>query len=208
MQKTPIIGLSKDELKEAVLSLGEKPFRAKQLWQWLYFKGVCSFDEMTDLSKDLRQKLSDNFVLERPKIVTEQISKDKTHKWLLEFADGERVETVYIPESDRGAVCISTQVGCLMGSRVTLITNGRRPPTKHAFYQTLSLWAWVNLYKTKKMSLKPSIFYLTVTASPFHGGALPCQLAALCPKSIRFWNKRVSDLPFRFMPQTMPFVHL
>jgi len=117
MQKTPIIGLSKDELKEAVLSLGEKPFRAKQLWQWLYFKGVRSFDEMTNLSKDLRQKLSDNFVLERPKIVTEQISKDKTHKWLLEFADGERVETVYIPESDRGAVCISTQVGCLMGCK-------------------------------------------------------------------------------------------
>jgi len=117
MQKTPIIGLSKDELKEAVVSLGEKPFRAKQLWQWLYFKGVCSFDEMTDLSKDLRQKLNDNFVLERPKIVTEQISKDKTHKWLLEFADGERVETVYIPESDRGAVCISTQVGCLMGCK-------------------------------------------------------------------------------------------
>lgn len=117
MQKTPIIGLSKDELKEALLSLGEKPFRAKQLWQWLYFRGVSSFDEMTDLSKDLRQKLNDNFILARPKIVTEQISKDKTHKWLLEFADGERVETVYIPESDRGAVCISTQVGCLMGCK-------------------------------------------------------------------------------------------
>lgn len=117
MTKREIIGLSKEELQEALLSLGEKPFRAKQVWQWLYYRGVHSFDEMTNLSKDLRQKLSDNFVLARPKIITEQISKDKTHKWLLEFADGERIETVYIPESDRGAVCISTQVGCLMGCK-------------------------------------------------------------------------------------------
>lgn len=117
MTKREIIGLSKEELQEALLSLGEKPFRAKQVWQWLYYRGVHSFDEMTNLSKDLRQKLSDNFVLARPKIITEQISKDKTHKWLLEFADGERIETVYIPEADRGAVCISTQVGCLMGCK-------------------------------------------------------------------------------------------
>lgn len=117
MQKTEIIGLSKEELTQALSDLGEKPFRAKQIWQWLYFRGVRSFDEMTNLSKDLRLKLSQNFILARPKIITEQISKDKTHKWLLEFADGERVEAVYIPEADRGAVCISTQVGCLMGCK-------------------------------------------------------------------------------------------
>lgn len=117
MPKIEIIGLSKQELLEALTNLGEKPFRAKQIWQWLYFRGAHSFDEMTNLSKDLRLKLSENFVLARPKIITEQISKDKTHKWLLEFADGERIETVYIPEADRGAVCISTQVGCLMGCK-------------------------------------------------------------------------------------------
>ncbi len=120
MQKQHIIGLSKEELIAALENLGEKPFRAKQIWQWIYFKGARTFDEMTNLSKELRQKLNDCFILSRPKIISEQISKDKTHKWLLEFDDGERVETVYIPELDRGAVCISSQVGCAMGCKFCL----------------------------------------------------------------------------------------
>ena len=117
MQKTELIGLSKQELADEVAKIGEKPFRAKQLWQWIYFRGETDFEKMTNLSKDLRAKLAENFSITRPKIVTEQISKDKTHKWLLEFADGQRIETVYIPEEDRGAVCISTQVGCAVGCR-------------------------------------------------------------------------------------------
>ena len=112
-----LIGLSKDELVAELEHLGEKPFRAKQLWQWIYFRGESDFDKMSNLSKDLRAKLKENYTLQRPKIVAEQISKDKTHKWLLEFDDGERIETVYIPEEDRGAVCISTQVGCAVGCK-------------------------------------------------------------------------------------------
>ena len=112
-----IIGLTKQELANALAEMGEKPFRAKQVWQWLYVQGAKSFDEMTNLSKDLRAKLAENFILARPKIVTEQISSDKTHKWLLEFADGQRIETVFIPEDDRGAVCVSTQVGCAVGCK-------------------------------------------------------------------------------------------
>ena len=80
-------------------------------------QGARSFEEMTNLSKDLRIKLTENFSLSRPKIVTEQISADKTHKWLLEFADGQRIETVFIPEDERGAVCVSTQVGCAVGCK-------------------------------------------------------------------------------------------
>ena len=117
MQKTELIGLSKEELSAEIARIGEKPFRAKQLWQWLYYRGETDFANMTNLSKDLRAKLADNFTITRPKIVAEQISKDKTHKWLLEFADGQRIETVYIPEEDRGAVCISTQVGCAVGCK-------------------------------------------------------------------------------------------
>ena len=112
-----LIGLSKEELAEEMAAFGEKPFRAKQLWQWIYFRGESDFDKMSNLSKDLRAKLKENYTLQRPKIVAEQISKDKTHKWLLEFDDGERIETVYIPEEDRGAVCISTQVGCAVGCK-------------------------------------------------------------------------------------------
>lgn len=115
--KIELLGLSKEEIAEQIAKLGEKPFRAKQLWQWLYYHGISDFEKMTSFSKDLRAKLAENFTITRPQIVTEQISVDKTHKWLLEFADGQRVEMVYIPEEDRGAVCISTQVGCAMGCR-------------------------------------------------------------------------------------------
>ena len=116
-EKIELLGLSKTELAGQVAALGEKPFRAKQLWQWLYYNGVTDFAQMSSLSKELRAKLAENFTITRPKIVAEQVSVDKTHKWLLEFADGQRVEMVYIPEEDRGAVCISTQVGCAMGCR-------------------------------------------------------------------------------------------
>ena len=114
-EKTELVGFSKAELEAEIARIGEKPFRAKQVWHWLYHQGAVDFSQMSNLSKDLRQKLSENFTITRPKIVAEQVSADKTHKWLLEFSDGQRVETVYIPEEDRGTVCISTQVGCAVG---------------------------------------------------------------------------------------------
>lgn len=114
-EKIELIGLSRDELAAELAKLGEKPFRAKQIWHWLYNQGVTDFSAMTNLSKDLREKLSAGYVISRPKVVARQISSDKTSKWLLEFSDGQRVEMVYIPEEDRGAVCISTQVGCAVG---------------------------------------------------------------------------------------------
>lgn len=116
-EKIELIGLTRAELEEHLKKLGEPAFRAKQIWQWVYFYGKTDFEEMTNLSKPLRQKLAGCFNLYRPKIVSEQLSSDHTHKWLLEFADGQRVETVYIPETDRGAVCVSTQIGCAMGCR-------------------------------------------------------------------------------------------
>lgn len=116
-EKQELVGLSKSEIETLIADMGEKPFRAKQLWQWIYFHGETDFAKMSSFSKDLRQKLADNFTITRPKIVAEQVSKDKTRKWLLEFKDGQRVEMVYIPEEDRGAVCISTQVGCAVGCR-------------------------------------------------------------------------------------------
>ena len=115
--KIELTELTREELNAEIINFGEKPFRAKQLWQWIYFKGETDFDKMTNLSKELRSKLKENYSISRPKIVAEQLSSDKTHKWLLEFADGQRIETVYIPEEDRGAVCVSTQVGCAVGCK-------------------------------------------------------------------------------------------
>ena len=114
-EKIELVGLNLEELTAHLAEIGEPKFRAKQIYQWVYVHGATNFEQMTNLSKDLRARLTEKFSLSRPKIVTEQISNDKTHKWLLEFADGQRIETVYIPEADRGSVCISTQVGCAVG---------------------------------------------------------------------------------------------
>lgn len=112
--KTNLIGLNRDDLTKELEFLGEKPFRVKQLWHWLYFRGVTNFDAMTTLSKALRHKLTETHVIKRPEIVTEQFSNDGTRKWLLKSSDENAVETVFIPEKDRGALCISSQVGCTL----------------------------------------------------------------------------------------------
>jgi len=107
-----LIGLSREELATEMTRIGEKPFRVKQLWHWLYHQGVTDFSLMTSISKGLQQKLAERYTITRPQIITEQTSKDTTRKWLMRFGDGKEVEAVYIPEEDRGAVCLSTQVGC------------------------------------------------------------------------------------------------
>lgn len=116
-EKIELIGLSKQELKDELEKIGEKAFRAKQLWHWLYHQGETDFAKMSSLSKDLREKLPKYFTITRPTVVKEQTSEDRTRKWLLQYNDKEKIETVYIPEEDRGAVCISTQVGCAVGCK-------------------------------------------------------------------------------------------
>jgi 23S rRNA (adenine2503-C2)-methyltransferase len=119
----PLIGLSRASLADALGELGvpesHRRMRSGQIWRWVYNRGVGSFDAMTDVAKDLRLRLARHFTIERPEIVTEQLSTDGTRKWLLRLApdaDGRRheIETVYIPEEDRGTLCISSQVGCTL----------------------------------------------------------------------------------------------
>jgi 23S rRNA (adenine2503-C2)-methyltransferase len=114
----PLIGLDRASLAEHMAKLGvperQTRMRACQLWSWLYVRGETDFFAMTDIGKDLRAELASNFKLARPEIVTEQISNDGTRKWLLRLADGKEIETVYIPEEDRGTLCISSQVGCTL----------------------------------------------------------------------------------------------
>jgi 23S rRNA (adenine2503-C2)-methyltransferase len=107
-----LIGLTREELTDAVIGLGEAPFRAKQLWHWIYHRGERDFAAMTTLAKDFRANLAAHFTLARPEVVRDDISADGTRKWLFRFADGQEVETVHIPEEDRGTLCVSSQVGC------------------------------------------------------------------------------------------------
>ncbi len=119
MDKKNLIGLSREELAAEMATIGEKPFRAKQIWHWLYNRGETDFARMTSISKVMQAKLAEHYVVERPEVSRELISVDTTRKWLLKFADGNEAETVYIPDEDeeRGAVCISSQVGCTLTCR-------------------------------------------------------------------------------------------
>jgi len=119
----PIIGLSRDELSAALAPLGvperQRRMRVAQIWHWLYHRGVTSFDAMTDVARDLRVGLANAFAIDRPEIAAEQTSSDGTRKWLLRLAPDatgrrQEIETVYIPEADRGTLCISSQVGCTL----------------------------------------------------------------------------------------------
>lgn len=112
-----LIGLTKEELTAELKQFGVEPYRSKQIWTWIYVYGKKNFIDMNNISKDLREKLSENYTISRPKIDTHLISKDGTQKWLLEFTDGEKVEMVYIPEEDRGTLCISSQIGCAMNCK-------------------------------------------------------------------------------------------
>lgn len=97
--------------------LGEKPFRAKQLQRWIHQFGASNFDEMTDLAKSLREKLSGRAFIAAPAVVSDHISSDGTRKWLLDVGQGNAIETVFIPEENRGTLCISTQAGCAVNCR-------------------------------------------------------------------------------------------
>jgi 23S rRNA (adenine2503-C2)-methyltransferase len=107
-----LIGLTRDELALELAALGAEKFRARQLWHWIYFRGAQSFGEMTTLAKGFREGLDAHFTLGRPQASRDDQSSDGTRKWLFKFADSQEVETVHIPEEDRGALCVSSQVGC------------------------------------------------------------------------------------------------
>lgn len=117
MNKQDIRNLTLGELSKAVTDLGEKPFRAKQITDWLYVKGISSFDEMKNLSKDLRDKLNQHFELKSLTLHEQAVSTDGTTKFLFDLEDGEKVETVLIPTEKRTTACISTQAGCKFGCR-------------------------------------------------------------------------------------------
>lgn len=122
-QKPSLIGLTREEMADALIDAGvperQVKMRISQLWHWLYVRGVSDFADMRNISKDLRAALSENFTIQRPEVVEEQISQDGTRKWLFRFPPRGagrpvEIESVYIPEEGRGTLCISSQVGCTL----------------------------------------------------------------------------------------------
>lgn len=115
---TNLVGLTRADLKDALVGMGtpekQARMRVNQIWQWIYLKGVRDFESMTNLAKPYRAELSEHFTIGVPQVVSRQVSADGTRKYLMRIAGGHEVETVYIPETDRGTLCISSQVGCTL----------------------------------------------------------------------------------------------
>lgn len=113
-----LVGMTRDEMRDALVAIGtpekQAKMRVNQIWQWIYHWGVRDFASMTNLAKDYRALLADSFVIELPEMVTRQVSADGTRKYLVRIAGGHEVEIVYIPEEDRGTLCVSSQVGCTL----------------------------------------------------------------------------------------------
>src|SRR3984885_13912636 len=130
-----LVGMSREELAFEITSIGEARFRVKQLWHWIYHQGVTEFSRMSSIARPLQEKLSERFIIGRPEAARVQTSTDETRKFLFRFRDGQEAETVYIPDldEDRGAVCISSQVGCTLSCRFchtgtqTLVRNLAAP---------------------------------------------------------------------------------
>jgi 23S rRNA (adenine2503-C2)-methyltransferase len=109
-----LVGLGRAGLAAEMAAFGAEPFRAGQLWHWIYHRGATDFAAMTSLSKAFREQLAERYELGRPSVSRTLASSDGTRKWLLRFADGQEVETVHIPEEERGTLCVSSQVGCTL----------------------------------------------------------------------------------------------
>ncbi|TQV75112.1 23S rRNA (adenine(2503)-C(2))-methyltransferase RlmN [Aliikangiella marina] len=113
-EKLNLLDLTRDGMVKFFEEIGEKPFRAPQVIKWIHQFGVDNFDEMTNISKALRAKLQETTEIRGPEIITEQLSDDGTIKWALKTPDGQAVETVFIPDGERGTLCVSSQVGCVV----------------------------------------------------------------------------------------------
>ena len=112
-----LIGMDRDDIFAVLSEMGEPRFRADQIFKWVYGRGVSDFSEMTNIAKPLQARLAERFMIARPGIARDLASEDGTHKWLLDLGDGNEVECVHIPESDRGTLCVSSQVGCTLNCR-------------------------------------------------------------------------------------------
>jgi 23S rRNA (adenine2503-C2)-methyltransferase len=147
-QKVNLLDLDRAGLEDLFAGLGERPYRATQVMRWLHHNGVDDFSAMTDLSKGLRARLTESTEIRAPEVVLDQASEDGTHKWLLRLDDGQCIETVFIPERDRGTLCVSSQVGCALDC--TFCSTARQ-----GFNRNLSTAEIIGQLWVAKRSLQP-----------------------------------------------------
>jgi len=156
--KVNLFDLDHDGLRDYFVALGEKPYRAKQVMQWLYQQNIRDVDQMTNMSKALRQRLLEETCTVLPEVNQEMLSSDGTCKWLFELYDGNRIETVFIPEANRGTLCISSQVGCALDC--SFCATGRQGFNRNLSVSEIigQLWLATNL-----LSVNPQTSHQRIT---------------------------------------------
>lgn len=146
--KTNLLGLDKTAMQAFVLALGEKGYRADQLLKWIHFNGSQGFEAMTNISKEFRQRLADVAEITLPEIIYENVASDGTYKWLLKLADGNCIETVFIPEKTRGTLCVSSQVGCILNC--DFCSTGKQGFSRNLTSAEIMSQVWIAVRKLSK----------------------------------------------------------
>lgn len=147
--KINILGFDKKAMEDFFLSVGEKPYRAQQVLKWIHFNGVQDFHAMTNLSKDLRQKLTEIAEIATPEILQEKMASDGTYKLILRLSDGNCIETVFIPEKTRGTLCISSQVGCILNC--DFCSTGKQGFSRNLTTAEIISQVWLTVRKLSKL---------------------------------------------------------
>ena len=154
-KKTNLLNLDREGLVAFFASLGEKPFRASQVLKWIHQQDVSDFQQMSNISKSLREQLEVLAEIKAPEVVLDELSDDGTRKWVLKLDDGNQIETVYIPESDRGTLCVSSQVGCALDC--SFCSTGRRGFNRNLTTAEIIAQVWLAtrlVYEEKKPGRK------------------------------------------------------
>jgi 23S rRNA (adenine2503-C2)-methyltransferase len=147
-KKTNLLGYDKKALQDFFVNAGEKPYRADQVLKWIHFNGVQDFNAMTNLSKALREKLSELAEISLPQVLYEKAAADGTYKWLLRLQDGNCIETVFIPEKTRGTLCISSQVGCILNC--DFCSTGKQGFNRNLTTAEIMSQLWIAVRKLSK----------------------------------------------------------
>lgn len=146
--KTNLLGMDRKSMQEFFTSIGEKPYRADQILKWVHFNGHTDFQLMTNISKDLRNKLAEICEVVTPEVLYEKAAADGTHKWLLRLSDGNCIETVYIPEKTRGTLCVSSQVGCILNC--DFCSTGKQGFSRNLTTAEIISQVWIAVRKLSK----------------------------------------------------------
>jgi 23S rRNA (adenine2503-C2)-methyltransferase len=199
-----LIGLSQKELAAEMVKIAEKPFRAKQIWDWIYVKKAHDFVQFNNFPKTLRAKLAQNYSIAPPEVKKDLLSKDGTRKWLLRFSDNQEVEMVFIPEEERGTLCVSSQVGCTL--TCTFCHTGTQRLVRNLTAGEI-IWQFLSAeYLLKEPRMITNIVFMGMGEPLFNFDNVKTAIEILRdPKTINFSKRRITVSTSGVVPALFKF---